>query len=361
MANLNLGRPLLLVALASALILTAPSASALAAPGCTAEQGQAYIDEGSYERAVREFSCLIDEQPTEVEGYRGRIEAELLLGRFSDAVGDYTRLTAFVEPVHPDAQSIIYAHYAARLAAAPDDVPALTGASFARWWFFDYAQAIHLLHRLLDVRPDDLYGNLFRGSSRLLRGATRDRGEEDLERALALDPESADVRFIVADAYTYGLSDPQRALAEATLARERGLETPRIHTILAAAQLALGDPLAAAAHLQQHLELVTTELVTTPAIAPKTALSLALVPGRTYELPIAVTAGETISISTSSHDFLDTILVLLGPDGSPVAGADDVKGFFAALDVVAAQTGTYRVRVTSFESAATGQLLLTRK
>ncbi len=35
---------------------------------------------------------------TQVEGYRGRIEAELLLGRYSDAVGDYARVTAFVLP-----------------------------------------------------------------------------------------------------------------------------------------------------------------------------------------------------------------------------------------------------------------------
>jgi len=43
--------------------------------------------------------------------------------------------------VHPDANSTILAGYSARLAKAPDDVPALTGASFARWWFFDYASA----------------------------------------------------------------------------------------------------------------------------------------------------------------------------------------------------------------------------
>jgi hypothetical protein len=41
--------------------------------------GQAFIDEGRHERAIREFACVIAAQPTEVEGYRGRIEAELLL------------------------------------------------------------------------------------------------------------------------------------------------------------------------------------------------------------------------------------------------------------------------------------------
>ena len=94
------------VGIASALLVTAavgPSRDAAAAPECTAEQGQVLIDEGSYKRAIAEFTCLIEDDPTDVEGYRGRIEAELLLGRYSDAVRDYTRVTAFVLPVHHDA------------------------------------------------------------------------------------------------------------------------------------------------------------------------------------------------------------------------------------------------------------------
>src|SRR5262249_12862276 len=134
----------------------------LKAEQCTVETGQLFINEGRYEHAIREFTCVIKAQPTDVEGYRGRIEAELLLGRYSDAVRDYARVTALVEPAHPDAEDTIIAGYAARLAITPEDIPALTGASFARWWFSDYATAIHLLNRLLGVQPNDVYGNLFR-------------------------------------------------------------------------------------------------------------------------------------------------------------------------------------------------------
>lgn len=49
-----------------------------AAPPCTSVQGQQHIDDGRYESAVREFTCVIDAAPTDVEGYRGRIEALLL-------------------------------------------------------------------------------------------------------------------------------------------------------------------------------------------------------------------------------------------------------------------------------------------
>jgi tetratricopeptide (TPR) repeat protein len=346
------------VAAFSFLLLLPGRAAPARAAECTAEQGQVLIDQGRYDRAVREFTCVIDAEPTEVEGYRGRIEAELLLGRYSDAVGDYARVTALVEPVHPDARKTIYDGYATRLATAPQDVAALTGASFARWWYFDYASAIHVLNRLLDVRPNDLYGNLFRGSSRLLHGSTTTRGVADLERAIALAPNSPDVHFIVADAYTYGLSDPQRALAEATLALDGGLDTPRVRAIRAAAYNALGDPVAAAVETLRHIQLVTTELVATPPIAAGQSLSLDLVPGRTYEIPVPATAGQTISITTGSPDFYDTILVLLAPDGSPVVGSDDPKFAFAGFDRVAEETGTYRLQVTSFESVSTGELVV---
>jgi tetratricopeptide (TPR) repeat protein len=351
---------------AAALALLALAAAALAGPAaasttnCTAAQGQALIDQGRYDRAIHEFTCVIDSQPTEVEGYRGRIEAEVLLGRYSDAVRDYQRVMAFVVPAHPDAAQTIQDGYAARLASAPNDVRALTGASFARWWFFDYASAIHLLDQLHDIRPNDVYPNLLRGSSRLLLGATKARGVADLDRAIELAPQSPDVRFIVADAYTYGLHDLQRAFAEATLALDWGLDTPRIHAILATAYNAFGDLEAAATHIQRSIDLVTTDVVTTTPLAVGESRLLDLVPGRTYAIPIAVTAGETISIATKSRDFWDSIGVLLAPDGSPVVGSDDDNAYFAAFDWVAPETGTYMLHVTSFEAVSTGALVVTR-
>ena len=348
------------VVLALGSIPVAAAAAGTAAPKCTSQQGQAYIDSGRYDQAVREFTCVIQAQPTEAEGYRGRIEAELMLGRFSDGLGDYARITAFVLPVHPDAREIIRAGYAARLTASPNDVVALTGASFERWSNFDYPQAIHLLNRLLSVRPNDVYGNLLRGSSRLLHRANMTEGAADLERAIVLAPTSADGRFVVADAYTYGEHDPDRAFAEASLALDWGLNTPRIQAILATSYAAFGDQAASAAHIKTHIDQVTTDLVTAPSLDAGGSLTLGLLPGRTFEIPVTANAGQTISIATSSPDFWDTIAVLLGPDGTPVVGSDDANRYFAAFDFVAPETGTYRLQVTSFESINTGALLVER-
>jgi hypothetical protein len=332
-------------------------------PVCSVAQGQLFIDSGRYKDAVREFTCVIAAMPTTVEGYRGRIEALLLLGRYSDALRDYGRVTAVVLPVDPDAANTILSGYAARLAVAPQDIPALTGSSFARWWLFQYAQAIQLLNDLLAVQPGNVYGNLFRGSSRLLRGATPPQGVTDLETALFLAPQSADVRFIVADAYTYSpnQADPHRAFLEASAALSGGLDTPRVHAILGASYNAFGALVAAGTHIQRHIDLVTAERLTTAPMAPGTSMTLPLVPGRTYDVPLDVVAGEPVSVTTSSKDYWDTILVLIGPDGSPVLGSDDASNYFAAFTWTPGTTGTYRIRVTFFESNNFGDLLVKRK
>ena len=334
---------------------------AASAAQCTAQQGQLFIDSGQYKKAIQEFTCVINSQPTEAEGYRGRAEAELLLGQYSNALRDNALITAFVLPVHPDAKNTIFAKYTNRLAVAPQNIPALTGLSFFRWANFDYANAIHVLDQLLAVQPANPFGNLFHGSTLLLHHSNKGNGVADLEYAIQLAPQSADVRFIVADAYTYGLPDPERAFEEASLALDWGLDTPRVHAILAVSYAALGDQLAAAYEIQTHLELVTTELLPASPINAGDSLNLDLVPGRTYEIPVDATAGETISITTGSPDFYDTILVLFAPDGTPILGSDDEQFYFAAFEWVAMQTGTYHMRVTSFESIDTGELVVTRK
>jgi hypothetical protein len=89
-----------------------------------------------------------------------------------------------------------------------------------------------------------------------------------------------------------------------------GARHPRIRAIIAAADNAFGDLATAAAHVQTRNDLVTTELLPAAALAPGGSLSLDVAPGRTYAIPTAVTAGETISVATTSRDFWDSIAVL---------------------------------------------------
>jgi tetratricopeptide (TPR) repeat protein len=360
-ANKLVARLALALTLSVSLLLPAAVAPVAAVqPNCTVPAGQALIEAGQYTKAIQAFSCVIDAQPTQVEGYRGRIEAEILLGRYSDGVTDYQRVMAFVVPVDPGAEATILNGYAARLASNPTDVRALTGMSFAQWWFFHYAQAIQVTDQLLAVKPNDPFGTLFSGSSRLLKGVTKAKGVADLEQAIALAPTNPNVRVIVADAYTYGLPDPERAFAEASLALDWGLDTPRVHAILAASYEAFGDVEAAAFHIHRSISLVTTEVIPTAPLGDGATMSLDLVPGRVYAIPVSVTQGETISITTSSPTIWDSIAVILAPDGTPLVGSDDTDLYMAAFNWTPPASTTYTMLVTSFEAVSTGTLVVTR-
>jgi hypothetical protein len=60
----------------AALSVIAPAPFVRAQTPCTVELGQSYIDQGRYKQALKEFTCVIGGSPTEVDGYRGRIEAQ---------------------------------------------------------------------------------------------------------------------------------------------------------------------------------------------------------------------------------------------------------------------------------------------
>lgn len=346
------------------LLAAATPAYADAAPACTLAKGQQRIEQERYAEAIKVFTCVIDAGPQTLDAYRGRAEAELLLGRYSNAMRDYARVTAVVIPLQPDADAQIWASYDARLAEHPDDIAALTGATFAHWWYFDHETTLPLLDRLLARRPNDLFGILYRGSNRLFTRTNVAGGVADFERAIQLAPLSADVRFIIADGYTYAYPDPTRARAEATLALQRGLDTPRVHAILASAAFALGDNATGAFHVQEHIELVTSEISIQPALVSGAAIALQLVPGRTFELPIDAVAGQSLSIRTESPSgaIYDSIAVLTAPDGSPAVGNDDfdIDSYLAGFDWVPPTTGRYTLRVTSFEGVSTGDLVVRR-
>ena len=78
---------------------------------------------------------------------------------------------------------------------------------------------------------------------------------------------------------------------------------------------------------------MTTQLVQAGPLTAGATLTLPLVAGRSCEIPVPATAGETLSTLTSSHDFYDRILVLLVRDGPPVLGSDDYRPVLCRISV----------------------------
>jgi hypothetical protein len=326
------------------------------------KRAQKLIDAGKYKQAVQAFADIIAQNPTDADGYRGRAEALLMLDRYADALSCYSQLVAFVLPSKPNAVNDVFASYDARLAKKPKDLPSLTGACFIHWWSYDSQVAADLANSIVLRHPKSVFGRLFRGSSNLFAGNDPAPAIHDLNAAIKLAPCNPHVRFVVSDAYTYALPDPNEAFAQAMLALMDGIDTPRIHAILASAYFAFGDNTNAANELLVHFDLVTNEVVNSAPLAIATDVTLNLLPGRTFSIPVSVGADEVLSIVTSSPtgEISDSIAVLLAPDGTPVIGNDDYNGFYAGFEWTAPSAGNYELLVTSFESIGTGLLMVTR-
>lgn len=333
---------------------------------CTGEtdylaQGQALLDAGDYRGAIAAFSCAAKAAPEALNAYRGRIEASLLSGAYADAVGDDTAIMIHVIPTTPDAFESMIADYESRLAGAPDNITLLAGLSFAQWWVSDYAAAIDTLDHILELDPDNRYATAFRGSSRYFNEEFED-GDADFARALELEPDNAHLQFVLADAYIYGAGDYANARIAALEANELGLHTPRLNMILATAYSAEGDEATAAQYFAEHIRSATTNMVQGDLLAAGEIVTLEFVPGRSYTIPLEVTAGETLTVNLDSPaDGVDTMLVLVAPDGSLVAATDDVVDLNAGLEgVIIAEGGTYNLLIATFEGAGTGEVIVTR-
>lgn len=326
------------------------------------DQGQQLIDKGKFEQAIPLFTQYIDQHPTEVDGYRGRIEAQLFLRRYSDCVRDYARITAKVMPVHPDAPEQIYSHYAARLQAKPNDVKAQLGLAFAHWWYFEYDVAIPMFDHVLVQDSNNRVAVAMRASSRLLSQLDPNGGLSDLRRALAMDATNPHLRFLAADAYTYGERDYAKAFYQASRAMLGGLDTPRLHAILAVCYANFGFDELAAEETLEHISMVTSENVRGGSLHAHQTKSWDMTPGQTIVMSIHLDAGEVLDIATDgpTGTVWDTILVLLDPNGNPVASADDVIDYYAALDYTAPHAGDNKLLVTSFESVQSGTMTVSR-
>ena len=316
---------------------------------------------GQLEVTPEATPCLDETGALDVNAYRGQIEAALMAGSYSNALGHFTQMQKVVIPVIPDAFDQMLAAYETQVSASPDDLIALIGQSFAQWWVSDYEAAIATTSHLLELMPDNVYATLFRGSSRLFAGDL-EGGEADIARALELAPNSPDVHFIAADAYTYALWDLPRALEQATLARDLGLNTPRVNAILATAYMDQGDETRATQFFADHIAGATSEYVDTEPLAARSSITLAFVPGRTYRIPVEAAAGETLTLLASSEvDGVDTLAVLLDPDGTQVTSNDDYTDLNAGIVRQVEAAGTYTLVIGTFEGAGTGEVVLSRE
>ncbi len=78
---------------------------------------------------------------------------------------------------------------------------------------------------------------------------------------------------------------------------------------------------------------------------------------------ISLTAGHTVTIQTSAPlsgtPIGDTVLYLLGPDGTLITSNDDYLGLYSQIVTIATVTGTHRIVVSGYTPSYVGSYQLT--
>lgn len=123
------------------------------------------------------------------------------------------------------------------------------------------------------------------------------------------------------------------------------------------------DLVAAAGDYFNYVLLIATEAVEVDPIASGDVVPLEMVEGRVYVIPMNLQAGDVVSAVATADEgsAVDPLLVVLDPDGEPVAGNDDMQqGDLTAFveNVTITTTGIYALVVTHAGGGSEGALVV---
>ncbi len=318
-------------------------------------KGQQSLQTADYETALAAFTCAIEADSTQYQPFLGRIQANLLAGYYVNALEDYLFVRARI--YHPPNHSLfrdMIAPYNEDLKAAPDDKEQLTMRSFMYWCDLDNFKALKDLNHLLEVDPQNVYGNLLQGAIYVAIGSL-DKASEDFSRALEQDSENPQLLFLIAYVYgSYGQDNHDKKAFEQTTdylnqAVELGFDDPLRYRLQAFIDTGIGTPEQAAADYLKHMNAVSPEIIELGGLTVDEASSFSIAPHQTYQFTLEAQAGHQLFISARGIPHtLDTFIVLLDPHGNPVTSNDDVDTPDSLIDgYQVSESGTYTLLVST--------------
>ncbi len=213
----------------------------------------------------------------------------------------------------------------------------------------DYQQAIEDYTRSLEIGG---YYEAFAHHNRGLAYYNLERYEEalaDFDAAIALDSAYAHAYYMRGLTYQK-LDRHELALENFNRAIELDPENSNFWLVRGIFYEEAGSSDQAAADYWQYIQRMEAERLVVDLPADN-ILSLELSLGRVYAVPIAGSAGESLTVRTDfvrDTDLVDPILVLLGPDGEALVGDDDSGGGLKSLisDFILPTSGAYTLVIS---------------
>lgn len=308
--------------------------------------GAAFLDaanrlaqEGDWQRALLNYSLFIVLNPDYAEGYALRSAVYIALNDDEKALIDLSRAIHLADQ-DPEYSAVLYTLRA--------EVYILQEALEAA--LEDYARAI-------DLNPN--YVIPYRN-----RGLVYDfLGEytlalEDYSRALELEP-TAD--FFVNRARLYNLlGQAESAVQDLDAALAINPENLELYVVRGSIHLALGDLPGAAADYAAWMVNGQTRRIELEGFESPETRRLTMERGWVYAIPFEAEAGDQLNVVANSSS-VDALVVILAPDGTPLAADDDsgigLNAFL--LGVTAFESGTYTILLGHARGGWSGVVSLT--
>lgn len=416
---------MLLAALYSGTVVSAMAQTACTPGSDFAASGASAFSAGDYALALTSFGCAIAENPSNYELYADRMRAALLAGRYAQAVADANALRDFARPVFEtelqavsfeisanpsdvgnlmvrallfwadardfdalaDCEQILALdpnnafaylfrgssnqYLGDRLTPADDfadaiqlsgqsaDVYALIGSTYAQTG--DQNQAMMNLNQAIQRDPSNPRSHYFLGMV-FLDQNRYPQAIEYFTTAVSLDPNYADAYYDRGRARALA-NDSASAVADFTQAITINPSYRLAYLSRAIVQETSGDTTASLADYIRYVELNQIAQIDGEPLFSDLPVIADMDDGRVYHYPLVVEPGQTVTITAqSANNRSDPLLILLAPDGTPLAANDDqvIGQFTSVIDgVPITASGAHTVVLTHSDGGFSGRIDLT--
>jgi tetratricopeptide (TPR) repeat protein len=273
------------------------------------ERGLAALDAGEFDRAALDISLFILLNPTFAPAYSARAYAAINTEDFDSAIADLTQAIDFspLDLYNPEFIANLFALRGQLLAEQENNEAALA----------DFESAIDLAPTAENFAA--------RAGFFALTGDI-EAAIEDYNAVIDLDPSPGNVLtraqlYAEAGDYEAALADLDTLLADFP-------DDPSLALLRAGVFDRMDEQETAAGEYLRYIQLIATNQVENDdLLVANEPVTVEISEGTVHLFAFEGRAGQVVTISAQSHpdDQLDTLLLLLDPEGNPLAGSDDFE------------------------------------
>lgn len=343
-----------------------------------AYRGVEYLSLKDYETAILDFNRALEIQSDYAYAYFYRATAYANLRQYDNAIADLDHAIE-LEPTYKDTYLALdtsrvkasdYGRFVSRVRCldlaiqhSPLNANLYLYRGAARNAINEYNEAIVDISQAIELNPNDARAYYSRGVAYLLSQNNDDAAIADFDRAAELDPNLFYV-YLTRSMLYLKIKDYPRAIADYSHVIEL---YPRIPKILYSGAVAFyeylylfrgyayslnGDDTEAAADFFRYASREGTQIVDAGTLTVGQSSTIDMSADKVFQFKFDAMAGQHLKLSAVSayrYITVDTVMVILSPDGKPIDGnANNSEDDLAAIvkDFEVPEDGLYTLLVT---------------